>query len=135
LRPGAQLPHGDELQATHVDCALQSDASQWRARVWSRDGEVVSPSPERLKPVRVLCSLALVEPHAQTCVRHGYDANLSQPQHDARHAVTWSDFSQMLFYFSERGHPGPRSFSFSLKLYRKKPDKLRRMQQKQAGET
>jgi hypothetical protein len=39
----------------------------------------------------------------------------------------------MLFYFSERGHPGPQSFSFSRRLYRKKPDKLRRMQQKQAG--
>ncbi|HKG59240.1 MAG TPA: hypothetical protein VKB05_05625 [Pyrinomonadaceae bacterium] len=99
------------------------------------DDEVVSPSHELLKLARVLRSLAYVELHAQTCDRHGYDANLSQPQHDARHVVTWSGCSQMLFYFSERGHPGPKSFSFSRKLYRKKPDKLRRMQQKQAGAT
>jgi hypothetical protein len=60
--------------------------------------------------------------------------NLSLPQHDARHAVTWSGFS-LLLYLSERGHSGPKSFSFSRKLYRKKPDKLRRMQQKQTGGT
>jgi hypothetical protein len=97
--------------------------------------EVVSPSHELPKPARVLCSLAHVEHHAQTFVHHGYDVNLSQPQHDARHVVTWSDFSQMFFYFSERGHSGPKSFSFSRRLYRKKQDKLRRMQRKQAGAT
>jgi hypothetical protein len=96
---------------------------------------VVSPSHALLKPARVLCLLAHVEPHAQTCVRHGYDAHLSPPHHDARHVVTWSGFSQMFFYFSERGHPGPKSFSFSRTLYRKKLDKLRRMQRKQAGAT
>jgi len=90
--------------------------------------EVVSPSHEVLKPVRVLCLLAHVERPSQTFVHHGYDANLSPPHHDARHVVTWSGFSQMFFYFSERGHPGPKSFSFSRRLYRKKPDKLRRMQ-------
>ncbi|HJT29320.1 MAG TPA: hypothetical protein VJ784_18045 [Pyrinomonadaceae bacterium] len=99
------------------------------------DDEVVSPSHELLKPVRVQCLLALVELHAQTFAHHGYDVKISQPQHDARHVVTWSGFSQMLFYFSERGHPGPKNFSFSRRLYRKKPDKLRRMQQKQAGAT
>src|SRR5215216_3896179 len=99
------------------------------------DDEVVSPSPELLKPVRVRCLLVHVERHAQTFVHHGYDANFSQPQHDARHAGTWSGFSPMRFYFSERGPPGPKSFSFSRRLYRKKPDKLRRMQRKQAGAT
>jgi hypothetical protein len=89
------------------------------------DDEVVSPSHELLQPVRVLYLLARVELHAQTCVRHGCDVNLSQRQHDARHVETWSGFSQMLFYFSERGHSGPKSFSFSRRLYRKKPDKLR----------
>jgi len=90
---------------------------------------------ELLQLVRVLCSPAHVERHVPTFVRHGCDVNLSQPQHDARHVVTWSGFSQLLFYLSERGHSGPKSFSFSRKLYRKKPDKLRRMQQKQAGAT
>jgi hypothetical protein len=58
--------------------------------------EVVSPSHELLKPVRVLNSLAHVEPHAPTFVRHGCDAKISQPH--ARHVVTWSGFSQMFFY-------------------------------------
>jgi len=92
--------------------------------------EVVSPSHELLKPARVLCLLAHVERPSQTFVHHGYDANLSPPHHDARHVVTWSGFSQMFFYFSERGRSGPKSFSFSRRLYRKKPDKLRRMQRK-----
>jgi len=91
---------------------------------------VVSPSRAMLKPARALYLLAHVERHALTCVRHGYDVNFSPPQHDARHVVTWSGFSQMCFYFSERGHPGPKSFSFSRTLYRKKPDKLRQMQRK-----
>jgi len=90
--------------------------------------EVVSPSHELLKPARVLCLLAHVERPSRTFVHHGYDANLSPPHHDARHVVTWSGFSQMFFYFSERGRSGPKSFSFSRRLYRKKPDKLRRMQ-------
>jgi len=94
------------------------------------DDEVVSPSRELLKPVRVLSLLVHVERHEQTFVHHGCDVNLSQLQHDARHVVTWSGFSQMFFYFSERGRSGPKSFSFSRRLYRKKPDKLRRMQRK-----
>src|SRR6185369_6682474 len=103
LRRGAQLPHDGELQATHDDCGRQPDASQWRARVWSTGDEVVSPSHELLKPARVRCLLAHVERPSQTFVHHGYDANLSPPHHDARHVVTWSGFSQMFFYFSERG--------------------------------
>jgi hypothetical protein len=86
--------------------------------------------PELPQLVRVLCSRARVERHGRTSVRHGCDVNLSQPQHDDRHVVTWSGFSPMLFYLSERGHSGPKSFSFSRRLYRKKPDKLRRMQRK-----
>jgi hypothetical protein len=52
---------------------------------------------ELLQLVRVLCSLARVERHEPTLVHHGCDVNLSQPQHDARHGVTWSGFSQMFF--------------------------------------
>jgi hypothetical protein len=95
------------------------------------DDRVVFPTLELRPPVRGLCSLAHVESHAQTFVRHGSD--LSQPQRDARHVT--SGFSPLLFYLSERGHSGPKSFSFSRKLYRKKPGKLRRMQQKEAGAT
>jgi hypothetical protein len=58
----------------------------------------------------------------QSIVRHGYDVKCAQPAD--LHVVTWHGFSQMLFYFSERGPPGPMSFSSSRRLYRKKPDKL-----------
>jgi hypothetical protein len=80
----------------------------------------------------VLQALAAVELHARTFVHHGY---ATHAQRDVLHDVTSSDFSPMLFYFSEHGHPGPRSFSSSRRLYRKKPDKLGLMQQKQAGLT
>jgi hypothetical protein len=83
---------------------------------------VVFPTLELPMPVRELCSLARVELHERTSVRHGHDAKHAQP--DVRHAVTWSGFAQMLFCLSERGHSGPLSFSFSRKLYRKRPDKL-----------
>ena len=59
------------------------------------DDEAASPLHELLKPVRALYLLGYVELHARTFVHH--DVNLSQPQHDARHVVTWSGFSQMLF--------------------------------------
>jgi hypothetical protein len=91
---------------------------------------VVFPMLEAPQLVRGRCSHARVERHERTFVRRGYDVNLSQPRRDARHVVTWSGFSPMLFYLSERGHSGPKSFSFSRRLYRKKPDKLRRMQRK-----
>jgi hypothetical protein len=122
-RRDAQLLHDDEPQAAHDGYAIQPDASRRHVPASSTDGEGVSPSLERLQPVRVLYSLALVELHAQTFDRHGYDANYAQP--DVLHAVTSSGFWQMLFYSSDCGHSGPRSFSFSRTLYRKKPDKLR----------
>jgi hypothetical protein len=87
------------------------------------DGEGASPSLEQRLSVRGLYSLALVELHARTFVRHGCDASYAQPA--VLHVVTWSGFWQMLFYSSDCGHSGPRSFSFSRTLYRKKPDKLR----------
>jgi hypothetical protein len=119
----AQLLHDDELQATHDDYAIQPDVALRHVRASSTDDEGVSPSLERLRSVRVPYLLALVELHARTFDRRGHDANHAQP--DVRHAVTWSGFSQMLFYSSDCGHSGPRNFSFSRTLYRKKPDKLR----------
>jgi len=120
-QPGAQLLHDDELRAARGDSAMQRDAAQPHARASLADDEAVSLARERMTLARVLRLLAAAELHAQTIVRHGCDAKHAQP--DVRHVVTWSGFSQMLFYFSERGLPGPRSFS-SRRLYRKKPDKL-----------
>jgi hypothetical protein len=122
-RRDAQLPHDDELQEARDGCARQRDATPPHVRAWLTDDEAVSPVLELLKPARVLCSLSGVELHARTVVHHGHDANYAQP--DVLHAVTWNDLWQMLFYSSDCGHSGPRSFSFSRTLYRKKPDKLR----------
>jgi hypothetical protein len=119
----AQLLHDDELQAALDDCAPQPDASPRHVRASLTDDEGVSPSRARLRPVRVLCLLAAVALHARTSGHHGCDASHAQP--DVLHVVTWSGFWRMLFYFSDCGHSGPKSFSFSRTLYRKKPDKLR----------
>jgi len=114
----AQLLHDGELQAVHDDY----DAAQPRAHAWSAVGEAVFPSLERHLIARVLTALSNDEPHALIAAHHGYDVKLSQPH--GLHVVTWSGFWQQLFYFSDRGHSGPMSFSSSRRLYRKKPDKL-----------
>jgi hypothetical protein len=55
-------------------------------------------------------------------VDHHAGVTISLPA-DRRHDVT-SGFEQLLFYFLKNGRCGPRSFSSSRTLYRKKPDKL-----------
>jgi hypothetical protein len=107
---------------------MQPAASPRHVRAWLTDVGGVSPSLGRLRPVRVLYSLALDELLALTFVRHGCDANYAQP--DVLHAVTRSRFWPMLFYSSDCGHSGPRRFYFYRTLYRKKPDKIRRIQPK-----
>jgi len=97
-------------------------AAQPHARAWLAADEAVSPRIAPRSTARGLRVPSGVELHGRTNVHHGRDVKPSQP--GVLHVETWSDFLQMLFYFSERGHPGPMSFSSSRMLNRKKPDKL-----------
>ena len=83
---------------------MPHDAAQPHARAWLADDEAVSPTIAPRSTVRGLRLLSAVERHARTNVHPGCDVKSSQPDVLVE---TWGDFSQMLFYFSERGHPGP----------------------------